>query len=372
MKIGIDGRAAKWYRGTGIGTYTYQLITNLSKYDNLNHYLTFIPEDSDLNLKDNFSIAYTKDSSNDNFWDDVKVPNLLDNFNMELYHVPQNGVGLSGNVNCPKTITLHDIIPLRMPQTVSDRYLRIFNEEMPKILDNCDGIITVSEFSKLDIAEEFNFPKEKIFVTHLAAEDIYRPIDRAYCKKFIKDNYKIADNFILYVGGYSPRKNIIGILEAFSLLKDNLKEDLKIVITGKKGISYEIYKNKAIELGISNSVIFTDFIPLNDLPIFYNACEFLVYPSFYEGFGLPPLEAMACGVPVIASNVTSLPEVCRNSAILIDPNDIDELCYSMERVLTDSFLKLTMIERGLSTSNNYSWKNTALNTIKAYESIINF
>ena len=291
---------------------------------------------------------------------------------MELYHVPQNGVGLSGNVNCPKTITLHDIIPLRMPQTVSDRYLRIFNEEMPKILDNCDGIITVSEFSKLDIAEEFNFPKEKIFVTHLAAEDIYRPIDRAYCKKFIKDNYKIADNFILYVGGYSPRKNIIGILEAFSLLKDNLKEDLKIVITGKKGISYEIYKNKAIELGISNSVIFTDFIPLNDLPIFYNACEFLVYPSFYEGFGLPPLEAMACGVPVIASNVTSLPEVCRNSAILIDPNDIDELCYSMERVLTDSFLKLTMIERGLSTSNNYSWKNTALNTIKAYESIINF
>ena len=372
MKIGIDGRAAKWYRGTGIGTYTYQLITNLSKYDNLNHYLTFIPEDSDLNLKDNFSIEYTKDSSNNNFWDDVKVPNLLENFNMELYHVPQNGVGLSGNVNCPKTITLHDIIPLRMPQTVSDRYLRIFNEEMPKILDNCDGIITVSEFSKLDIAEEFNFPKEKIFVTHLAAEDIYRPIDRAYCKKFIKDNYKIADNFILYVGGYSPRKNIIGILEAFSLLKDNLKEDLKIVITGKKGISYEIYKNKAIELGISNSVIFTDFIPLNDLPIFYNAREFLVYPSFYEGFGLPPLEAMACGVPVIASNVTSLPEVCRNSAILIDPNDIDELCYSMERVLTDSFLKLTMIERGLSTSNNYSWKNTALNTIKAYESIINF
>ena len=372
MKIGIDGRAAKWYRGTGIGTYTYQLITNLSKYDNLNHYLTFIPEDSDLNLKDNFSIEYTKDSSNNNFWDDVKVPNLLENFNMELYHVPQNGVGLSGNVNCPKTITLHDIIPLRMPQTVSDRYLRIFNEEMPKILDNCDGIITVSEFSKLDIAEEFNFPKEKIFVTHLAAEDIYRPIDRAYCKKFIKDNYKIADNFILYVGGYSPRKNIIGILEAFSLLKDNLKEDLKIVITGKKGLSYEIYKNKAIELSISNSVIFTDFIPLNDLPIFYNACDFLVYPSFYEGFGLPPLEAMACGVPVIASNVTSLPEVCRNSAILIDPNDIDELCYSMERVLTDSFLKLTMIERGLSTSNNYSWKNTALNTIKAYESIINF
>ena len=93
---------------------------------------------------------------------------------MELYHVPQNGVGLSDNINCPKTITLHDIIPLRMPETVSDRYLKIFNDEMPKILNNCDGIITVSEFSKLDIANEFNFPLEKIFVTPLAAEDIYQ------------------------------------------------------------------------------------------------------------------------------------------------------------------------------------------------------
>lgn len=371
MKIGIDGRAAKWYRGTGIGTYTYQLITNLSKYDSSNQYLTFLPKNSDLKLGDNFSIKYTSDSSNNSFWDNVKVPNLLNDFNMELYHVPQNGVGLSDNVNCPKTITLHDIIPLKMPETVSDRYLKIFIEEIPKILDICDGIITVSEFSKLDIASEFNFPIEKIFVTPLAAEDIYKPINRSYCKNIIKDKYHIDNNFILYVGGYSPRKNIIGIMEAFSLLNKNLKKDLKIVITGRKGLSYERYRDRAIQLGISDYVIFTDFIPLEDLPLFYNASEFLIYPSFYEGFGLPPLEAMACGTPVIASNVTSVPEVCKNSAILVNPNDVDELSYSIERVLTDSFLKLTMIERGLNTSNKYSWKNTALDTIKAYKNIIN-
>ena len=253
-----------------------------------------------------------------------------------------------------------------------NNFEKIFNDEMPQILNNCDGIITVSEFSKLDIANEFNFPLEKIFVTPLAAEDIYRPINRSYCKNVIKDKYRINNNFILYVGGYSPRKNIIGIMEAFSLLRNTIKKDLKIVITGKKGLSYERYKNRAIELGITDSVIFTDFIPLEDLPLFYNACEFLIYPSFYEGFGLPPLEAMACGTPVIASNVTSVPEVCQNSAILVNPHDVDELSYSMERVLTDSFLKLTMIERGLSTSNKYSWKNTALNTIDAYKNIIDF
>jgi glycosyltransferase involved in cell wall biosynthesis len=258
-----------------------------------------------------------------------------------------------------------------MPETVSDRYLKIFIEEIPKILDICDGIITVSEFSKLDIANEFNFPIEKIFVTPLAAEDIYKPINRSYCKNIIKDKYHIDNNFILYVGGYSPRKNIIGIMEAFSLLNKNLKKDLKIVITGRKGLSYERYRDRAIQLGISDYVIFTDFIPLEDLPLFYNASEFLIYPSFYEGFGLPPLEAMACGTPVIASNVTSVPEVCKNSAILVNPNDVDELSYSIERVLTDSFLKLTMIERGLNTSNKYSWKNTALDTIKAYKNIIN-
>lgn len=370
MKIGIDGRAAKWYRGTGIGTYTYQLINSLSKVDSINQYLMLLPEGSNLNLSDNFTIEWLKGSSNNNFWDDVKVPNLLNCNEMELYHVPQNGVGLSENINCLKAITLHDIIPLRMPETVSDRYLNIFNNELPKILDNCDGIITVSEFSKKDIAAEFNFPDDKIFVTHLAAEDIYKPLSKSKCKRYIQEKYKIKDDFILYVGGYSPRKNIIGILEAFSLLDNSIRKDLKVVITGKKGISYERYKNRAKELNIENSVIFTDFIPLDDLPIFYNASEFLVYPSFYEGFGLPPLEAMACGTPVIASNVTSIPEICHNSALLVDPSNVDDLSYAMQRVLCDSLLKLTMIQKGLTTSSNYSWDKTAFTTINAYNNII--
>ena len=370
MKIGIDGRAAKWYRGTGIGTYTYQLITNLNKIDNINEYLTFIPEGTNLNLKDSFSIEYVKESLNDNFWDDVKIPNLMKNFDMEIYHVPQNGVGIPCNIDCLKTITLHDIIPLRMPETVSDRYLKIFNDELPTILSNCDGIITVSEFSKEDIATEFNFPKDKIFVTHLAAEDIYKPMSKRICKNILKEKYSISNDFILYVGGYSPRKNIIGILEAFSKLKDYKQRGLKVVITGRKGISYSIYKQRAEELGISDYVIFTDFVPLEDMPFFYNACEFLVYPSFYEGFGLPPLEAMACGTPVITSNITSIPEVCKNSALLINPYNIDDLAYSMERILNDSLLVLSMIQRGLHTSSKYTWSNTALNTIYAYESII--
>lgn len=372
MKIGIDGRAAKWYQGTGIGTYTKQLILNLSNVDSNNNYLIFMPQcDSINNLKNNFTTKLVESTPTNSFWDDINVPNILNNTDIELYHVPQNGVGLSENIKCKKVITLHDIIPLRMPETVSDRYLKIFNDELPKILDNCDGIITVSDFSKNDIAKEFNFPSKNIYVTPLAAQDIYKPMSKRESKALVTKKYGIEEDFILYVGGFSPRKNIIGLIEAYSNLSNKLKDTFKLVITGKKGPSYSKYKSRTEELNVSNNVIFTDFIPIEDMPLFYNATEVLVYPSFYEGFGLPPIEAMACGTPVIVSNVTSLPEVCYESALFIDPNDVDSLTYDIERVLSNSLLRLTMVKKSLTRSKTFSWNKTALNTLSAYESILN-
>lgn len=371
MRIGIDGRAAKWYRGTGIGTYTHQLISNLNSIDSNNNYLVFLPENSTLNnLNSNFEIESIHHSPNDNFWEEVSVPNILDNSKIDIYHVPQNGVGLSENINCAKVITLHDIIPLKMPETVSDRYLNIFNNILPNLIPKCEGIITVSQYSKDDIANEFNFPKEKIYVTHLAAENIYKPLDKSMCKNILKKKYSISDNFILYVGGFSPRKNIMGIIEAFSLLPARKRAKLKLVITGKKGFSYPKYKNRSETLNVSEDVIFTDFIPLEDMPIFYNSAEVLVYPSFYEGFGLPPLEAMACGTPVIASNVTSLPEVCNDSALLVDPNNIYQLSNSMDNVISDNKLMIRMSKNGLARSSDFSWKKTASHTIAAYSNIL--
>ena len=190
------------------------------------------------------------------------------------------------------------------------------------------------------------------------------------CKNILKKKYSISDNFILYVGGFSPRKNIMGIIEAFSLLPARKRAKLKLVITGKKGFSYPKYKNRSETLNVSEDVIFTDFIPLEDMPIFYNSAEVLVYPSFYEGFGLPPLEAMACGTPVIASNVTSLPEVCNDSALLVDPNNIYQLSNSMDNVISDNKLMIRMSKNGLARSSDFSWKKTASHTIAAYSNIL--
>lgn len=371
MRIGLDGRASKWYRGTGIGNYTYQLISNLSKEDKHNDYIIFMPEDSDLEFKPvrNFNIKNISSSKRDNFWDEVNIPNILGDNEVDIYHVPQNGIGLPNKKICPFVITLHDVIPLKMPETVGENYLRIFNEEIPEIVKKCDGIITVSNYSKKDIAETLSFPEDKIYVTYLSNEKIYKRENSEYSKILMRNHYGIEGDYILYVGGFSPRKNILGLIRAYSYLvqKYNIKE--KLVIAGKKGKSYEMYRDEAAKLRVENKVLFPGFIELNHMPYLYSASELFVYPSFYEGFGLPPIEAMACMVPVITSNVTSIPEIAGDAAILVDPYDTDKLAEEMRRVLCDDSLRKKLILRGLSKVSKLSFRKTARETLEIYKKI---
>ncbi|MBU3189043.1 glycosyltransferase family 4 protein [Clostridium bowmanii] len=372
MRIGIDARAAKWYRGTGIGTYCYQLIHSLNKIDNYNNYSLFVPEECKLDIpfKENFHINNIVQENQSNFWNEVNIPNTLVDKYMDIYHVPQNGIGLPNSKDCPFVITLHDVIPYKMPDTVGEQYLKIFNKKLPNIIPLCDGIITVSEYSKQDIIETFNFPSEKIYVTYLASEDIYKPYNKTLSKFIIEKNYSIVGDYILYIGGFSPRKNIVGLLESFSLLLPKLKKDMKLVIAGSKGKSYDIYKKRAQDLNIENKVIFPGFISMDHIPFMYNACEIFVYPSFYEGFGLPPIEAMACGVPVIASNVTSIPEILEGSALLVNPYDVNALCEKMYNVLLDNSLRQSLITKGLKKASTLTWEHTAAATLNAYRNIL--
>lgn len=372
MKIGIDARAAKWYRGTGIGTYAYQLLNSLNKIDSENDYLLFMPEkcSTDICFQKNFSVNNISEKLTGNFWDEINIPNILTDKDIEIYHVPHNGVGLPKQKNCSFIITLHDVIPYRMPETASDRLLKIFNEEMPGMVAMSDGIITVSEYSKLDIMKAFNYPKEKIFVTPLASEDIYFPMDKSLCKQLVKNNYGIDKDFILYVGGFSPRKNIMGLIDAFSKL--SLKHpDLRLVIVGTKGKSYDDYRHRSLKLHIEDKVLFPGFIPVEHMPFFYNAASVFAYPSFYEGFGLPPLEAMACGVPVLASHSTSIPEVVGDGAILFDPLDTNEMFVLMDNMLEDTELRQDLISRGLARASQFSWEKTARKTLEAYLKSVN-
>ncbi|MGL5822830.1 MAG: glycosyltransferase family 4 protein [Sarcina sp.] len=371
MNISMDCRAANIYRGTGIGNYTYQLLNNINLIDKENKYNICISENSalDINLQENFSIQYSNKFKKNNFWDNIKEPINLSN-NTNLHHNPQNGVGLLENINIPQSITLHDIIPLKMPETVSDAYFKIFDTEISKILSNANGIITVSNYSKNDIHQTLNYPLEKIFVTHLAAEKQYKILNENLCTQILKEYYNLEPNYILYVGGFSPRKNILGLINSFELAKHFLPKNTKLIIIGQKGISYITYQNRVNELNLENDVIFTGFIKNEHMPIFYNLAKVLIYPSFYEGFGLPPLEAMACGTPVIASNLTSIPEVLEDAALLINPYDEIALAESIKEIFSNTLLENTLIQKSILHSNKFDWKNTARTTLDAFYHIM--
>ncbi|MFA7573339.1 MAG: glycosyltransferase family 1 protein [Lutispora sp.] len=371
MIIGIDGRAAYWYRGTGIGTYVYQLIYKQSQLDQDNHYYVLIPQESQYSFiwGDNFHKAPVDNLRKDKFWEELQINEVLLDRKVDLYHIPQNGIGMPQKKICPFVVTLHDVIPITMPETVGPYYCKKFLDSIPEILDKSDAIITVSEFSKQDICKELGVSPNKVFVSRLAAENIYSPMNKHLAKAYINQRYGIEDEFFLYVGGFNPRKNIESLLTAYACIKEKLNRDYKVVILGKPGRSYENLVKLCDELKISECCIFTGFIPVSDMPWFYNAASVFIYPSLYEGFGLPVVEAMACGTPVITSNITSLPEVAGDGAITVSPMDYDAIGDNLLCLVEDEKFYADMSKKALQRAAMYSWDKTVRETLEVYKRV---
>lgn len=353
MNIAIDGRSAIFYKGSGIGNYSYELITNMVKINKLNQIDIF---------SNNINFKKTK-----SFWDLSNAPIIL-NKNYDIFFNPHNGIGLPKKNANKIVVTLHDIIPSKLPKTVSNTYLKIYNKNILNILEKSDAIITVSNYSKKDISETFSINKNKIYVTYLSPSKIYKPLNKNYCSNFLYKNYKINFKYILYVGSFSPRKNIMGLIEAFSKINEK-NPTIKLLIVGSKGKSYESYLNKSIKLNLQNKVIFTDFIKNDHLPYFYNMALCFIYPSLYEGFGLPPLEAMACGTPVITSKLTSIPEILQNNAIYINPYNVNNIYETTNLILNNISIQKLFKQKSLSHSKKFSWRKTSYETLKILKKI---
>lgn len=366
MKIGIDGRAASWYRGTGIGTYTYQLLKNLELVDPSNEYHLFWPgDDYDFLQRGPMIKVEEIGPKKDLFWEEIHIPARLSEEGVEIYHVPQNGIGLPKRKESKYVVTIHDLIPYTMPETVGKGYLRIFLHQMPQIIENADLIITVSEYSKRDILRYFNLPPEKVVVTHLAPEDFYRPLPSHEVNPVL-EKYHLRSGYILYVGGFSQRKNVQMILRAFARIKDQIPETVRIVLAGSQGRSTAELQALARRKGIEDRVDFPGFIPVDEMASIYNGAKLFIYPSYYEGFGLPPLEAMACGIPVITSNTTSIPEVVGEGARTVSPDDDLQMAEEMLELLTREEAWLELRQKGFQRVAQFDWRKTAAQTLQAY------
>lgn len=370
MKIAIDGRGISWYNGTGIGTYTGNLVKSMLNLDKENEFFIYWwGKNYDEFKKDNSHIIFSS-KRHKSFFEKYYFGESSKREGIDLFHIPQNGIGLDESISCKKVITIHDLIPYIMPETVGDGYLNKFLSTLPKLIELSDGIITVSEYSKKDILRFFPVDENKIYVTPLAADKKYKPLDKKKCKQDLKKIYNIADPFILYIGGFSPRKNVKSLIFAFSKIYKDLPKAYSLVITGANKDSLGELLNLSCNLKISSRIKFTGFIPEEHLPWFYNASDIFVYPSLYEGFGLPPLEAMSCGTPVITSNISSIPEVVRDAGILINPLNKQELEDALLNTLSSESILSELSSKGLQQSKLFSWRNTALATLDTYKKIL--
>lgn len=370
MNISIDSRGINLYKGTGIGTYTENLVSELLKIDEENNYTLFwTGKDYESFKKDNSKIVFAS-KKHGTFYENYYFPNYIETNNITLHHIPQNGIGLSENYTKDCIVTIHDLIPYIMPQTVGKSYLERFIRDMPRIIKQAKGILTVSEYSKKDILKFFNyFPEERIFVTPLAANSNFKPIDKKICDDYVNSNFNVQKPYILYIGGFSTRKNVKELILAFNKVNKDLKTPHVLLLAGSVKDEGKKLKDLVNDLNIQDSVIFTGFIEDNILPMLYSGAEAFIYPSLYEGFGLPPLEAMSCKTAVITSNLTSIPEVTGDAAILIDPFNGNELSTALFSILSNPNYKNELALKGYERSLKFSWENTAKLTLNAYKEI---
>jgi glycosyltransferase involved in cell wall biosynthesis len=273
-----------------------------------------------------------------------------------------------------RVITIYDMIPLLMPHYFKNGFDKVFLNILKNINPNQDWVIAISESTKRDFCSISKMPEERVFVTPLASSyKFYQESDSIKIDTITK-KYKIpSGKYILGLSTLEPRKNTVTLIKCFyKLIVENAIKDTYLVLVGSKGWLFdEIFKTAKTQPDLLDRIIFTDYIQDSDLSAIYSGATCFVYPSFYEGFGLPPLEAMQCGVPVITSNTSSLPEVVGDAAILIDPTDQDQLCQAMLTLLGDEKLREILKQKGLKRAQQFSWKKCADQTTEIYKKVIN-
>ena len=369
MRIGIDARMVK---KTGIGEYLKNLIIELSKIDKKNRYIIFLNRKDleDCKIKQpNFEIEIVK-SAVFTLTEQIEMFFKVHSRKLDIFHSPHFVVPIL--CSCKTMVTIHDLILNLFPNEIGSRRARIYyNFMMASALKKANKIITVSNNTKKDITDFFEVPQEKIKVIYEAASSQYRPIIGRELIREINQKFNIAQEFLLYVGLKKPHKNLIRLIKSFEILRKKRKVDVKLVIVGKMDPRYTEIACLVGKLGLEKEVIFTGYISNDDLILLYNAARAFVFPSLYEGFGLPPLESMACGVPVVSSNAGSLVEVLGDAALVFNPLDINDMADKMYQIISDEGLREEIIEKGLKRVKKFSWEKCAEETLRVYKEVYN-
>lgn len=376
MRIGIDIRTLMDKRFSGVPEYTFNIVRSILEIDRLNRYRLFYNSPRDLSAQmpvfdfpnvEMVKLNYPNKVLNYGLFKLLDRPKIDKVLNVDAFFMPHlNFVSLSEEVR--SLLTIHDLSFLRYPEFFSWR--KNFWHSMinvRKLARRFDRIIAVSENTKRDVIDLLQIDPDKIEVIYSAiSEEFASGGSDSGNLRSIKIKYALPDNFILFLGTIEPRKNIIGLMQAYERLLRCHPEmgPVKLVIAGGQGWrSREIYEYWKMS-GERDNIIFLGYVDSADKPAIYNMAKVFVYPSYYEGFGFPPLEAMACGTPVICSFNSSLSEIAGDAALMIDPSDIEMLARSMYLVLSDNILSHKLAIKGRAQASDHNWKTSARRILK--------
>lgn len=367
----------------GIGVYIRNLVKQLSEMDRGNKYIFLTVEGKELpefSFPSGFSheflgIPTLFEEHLNVFRDKFALHKIVEKNQLDIVHFPSPfELKIHFDLrehNDRAIITVHDLTPLiyaDMLFTGKRRLLKPLYDYLLGSVKNAGNIIAVSENTRNDLVEKLNVPSDKISIIHEAAGDMFKPInDREFLQE-IRKKYNLPDKFILTTGGFLRHKNLDILLDLIALLKVEYRIEYPIVMAGKTDtVHFPEIKQRAEEMGFKDMVHFPGYVPAEDLAAFYNLASVFIFPSLYEGFGLPLVEAMSCGTPCIISNVSSLPEIAGDAALQFDPGRIAELSEAVHNVLSSDETTADLRRKGLKRAEAFSWKKMAQETMTLYD-----
>jgi glycosyltransferase involved in cell wall biosynthesis len=363
VRVAVNAITSKF----GTRVYLWELASALAKTDGVDLVLLVGKESADgvppLLLSRTCRVPISSSRSYLQIFRQKQIREVLVREKIDLYHIP-NTMPLLGRT-IPTIVTIHDMAELRLRKygLLRTTYRFLVNLIAAHLADH---VLTVSESSKRDIIRLLRIPESKVTVVYNGVSEEFRPLDPRECKEYLASKYSIKGDFLLAPGGLSRNKNIPGLLAAMRLLKERGRLESLVLLGDKEDREFKYVGVDLQHSRLDETVILPGFVPREDLPVFYNAAALVVYPTLYEGFGFPVLEAMACGTPVVASNTSSLPEVAGNAALLVDPRNPQEIADAVQRLLTNETLRGELSSRGLLHARQFTWEKAAKETLEAF------
>lgn len=369
MRIAIDGRQLT-RPSSGFKTYTLHLARALAQVDPYNEYFIYLDEPltkAPWNNRQNFHTVMLPKAIAGFFWKQVALPLdvVLRRRKVDIFHFLFN----SPSFTCPGKLvyTIHDLSFKRVPRMIPRSHYLSLSLQMPLGARRANRIITESSSAKKDICRSFGIEPGKVDVIPAGVGESFLLMQDRKKLENVRGKYELPNRFILHVGSFLPHKNLPTLVHAYEHLSPSLREEFKLAFAGERDWNFPNIRGLVSDLGLQDQAIFLGHVWEEDLPLIYNLADLFVLPSLYEGFGLPLLEAMACGLPVVASNASSIPEVVGEAGILVDPQETVDFTQAIEHVLTNGELHSQMVEKGLARASLFSWEESARRTLAVYE-----